>query len=77
MYENIFESLDHEVAILRKAIEDGVYGTRSIVGDQCLRIESEICNLKKTVAHLTSRSSRAAGTCADWKDCPLYKPPPA
>jgi hypothetical protein len=63
MYENIFESLDHEVSILRKAIEDGIYGTRSIVGDQCLRIESEIINLKKTVAHLTRQSSRQTNAC--------------
>ncbi len=26
---------------------------------------------------LTSHSSRAAGTCADWMSCQRYKPPPA
>lgn len=84
--DKLFQTLDDDVRVLRDAVECDLYGTRSIVGDQVLKIEHQIKDIK---CHLTKRSSRAAGACACYflnkqlinahPDCPVHriKPPPA
>ena len=44
------DRLREQSDLLRKAIEDGVYDSRSIVGDVTLRLEASIKGLEETIA---------------------------
>ena len=52
---NLFKTLESDVKVLRDAIECRLYGTRSIVADQVLKIEHQIKSIKR---HLTEASPR-------------------
>jgi len=58
--EKLFETLEGDVRVLRNAIECGLYGTRSIVADQVLKIEHQIKSIKR---HLSDKSSRPDESC--------------
>jgi len=63
--DKLFETLEDDVKVLRDAIECGLYGTRSIVADQVLKIEHQIKSIKR---HLSNKSSRPndTGTKQKW-----------
>jgi hypothetical protein len=39
--------LERDVAKLKKAIQDGLYGSRSIVGDAVIRMESSLARIRE------------------------------
>lgn len=47
-------NLEEQLSILRKAIEDGVYDPRSIVGDSVLRMEDALKKIKDAIAEIKS-----------------------
>jgi hypothetical protein len=49
------DKLREQSDLLRKAIEEGVYDSRSIVGDVTLRLEASIKGLEKTITAIEKR----------------------